>query len=611
RDYHVSETELPPPRKQDLSSESHDIGAVHTGRVTDNDSRLRVTMDATFKYGTDWDDDGEDLDGLMGGTDCDDDDSNIHEAAMEIIGDGVDQDCDTEEICYVDADDDDYRLSTTVVSTDSDCDDSGEALSTINTGDCDDTDFNIKPGVSEIAGDEVDQNCDTEELCYVDSDGDFYRTDSTVVSTNLSCADAGEATASIPNNDCDDTDNAINPGVSEIPGDEIDQNCDLDEDCFVDADDDGFRLTTTVISTGDLSCEDPGEALATDTIGDCNDNDPAVNDDATEIAGDGVDQNCDAMELCYVDVDDDDFHADITAISSNLACDGAEEADDSIPGGDCNDADNTIYPGADEIIGDEVDQNCDATEICFSDLDGDGYRTDVELPSLDIACDELGEARFDLPDGDCNDLAGVGSTIYPDAPEVVADGIDQNCDGGDACYTDFDNDTFSTGEPNRSDDLDCDDPGESDVKPPDGEGDCDDTNDQIFPGAEEITADGVDQNCDGEEICYVDADQDGFRSFDEATAPSVDVDCNTIDGEALADAGIDCEGSDDNPEKYPGARGWTEDCEFDTTDDRPFVPTDPAAPSGCACSSSTSPTGVAWVFALGLVGLMRRRTRTS
>ncbi len=80
---------------------------------------------------------------------------------------------------------------------------------------------------------------------------------------------------------------------------------------------------------------------------------------------------------------------------------------------DCDDGDDTVYPGAPEVCDDGIDQDCDgADEACPPvDSDGDGYTDDVD-------CD----------DGD--------DTVYPGAPEVCDDGIDQDCDGADeACAT--------------------------------------------------------------------------------------------------------------------------------------------------------------------------------
>lgn len=40
--------------------------------------------------------------------------------------------------------------------------------------------------------------------------------------------------------------------------------------------------------------------------------------------------------------------------------------------------------------------------------------------------------------------------------------------------------------------------------------DCDDWDPKTYPNAEELPADGTDQDCDGEECCYTDHDRDGY-----------------------------------------------------------------------------------------------------
>ena len=72
--------------------------------------------------------------------------------------------------------------------------------------------------------------------------------------------------------------------------------------------------------------------------------------------------------------------------------------------GDCNDNDATINPGAAEICGDGIDNNCNAEVDEGGDADGDGYTT----------CD-----------GDCDDN---DAAINPGAAEIC-DGIDNDCDG--------------------------------------------------------------------------------------------------------------------------------------------------------------------------------------
>ncbi len=170
-----------------------------------------------------------DDDGSPDGVDCNNIDPSIHPGAAEIPADGVDQDCDGKELCYVDSDGDGYRPDgvSTVLSADCDCDDPGEALATAPVGDCDDTKASVHPGAAEIPADGIDQDCDGKELCYVDSDGDGYRPDgvSTVLSADCDCDDPGEALATAPVGDCDDNNDLFYPGAPESC-DEGDRNCD-------------------------------------------------------------------------------------------------------------------------------------------------------------------------------------------------------------------------------------------------------------------------------------------------------------------------------------------------------------------------------------------------
>ncbi len=104
--------------------------------------------------------------------------------------------------------------------------------------------------------------------------------------------------------------NTIYPGAAEVTGDNIDQSCDGSEECYIDADNDTYRLTTT-FSSADADCNDSTEALASDPTGECNDGNGAVNPGATEIC-DGIDNDCDATtdegfspEIYYLDSDGD------------------------------------------------------------------------------------------------------------------------------------------------------------------------------------------------------------------------------------------------------------------------------------------------------------------
>jgi hypothetical protein len=75
---------------------------------------------------------------------------------------------------------------------------------------------------------------------------------------------------------------------------------------------------------------------------------------------------------------------------------------------DCDDNDDTVYPGAPEIAYDGIDQDCDGEDLI--DVDEDGY--DGEQVGGD----------------DCDD---EDPSIHPDAKEIPNDAIDQDCDGTD------------------------------------------------------------------------------------------------------------------------------------------------------------------------------------
>jgi len=89
---------------------------------------------------------------------------------------------------------------------------SGLASATVPAGDCNDADATIHPGATEVVGDQVDQNCDGHELCYVDADRDGYRDrTATATSSNTLCADPGQLPASA-GIDCCDADANVHPG---------------------------------------------------------------------------------------------------------------------------------------------------------------------------------------------------------------------------------------------------------------------------------------------------------------------------------------------------------------------------------------------------------------
>ena len=294
-----------------------------------------------------------------GGDDCDDADPLVSPAAREVCSDGRDNDCngifddfgEGEITWYLDQDGDGYgELLTSRMA----CPDHLNGTDWApRTGDCDDTDPQVNPGVEDADCDGRDENCDgvpddeAENITwYRDADQDTY---GDAGDTVMGCkAPEGYAAR---DGDCDDGDPLRHPGAVEVC-DEIDNDC-------VGGVDDGLALY-------DLWADGDGDGLG----------DPAVfapycaetRDSYTDNSLDCDDSDASLGELFWYPDADGDCHGDPVGEVSQcvsplpgVTCGGWVLAPD---GDDCDDTTELVAPGLAEVCNDGLDNNCDLADTC-------------------------------------------------------------------------------------------------------------------------------------------------------------------------------------------------------------------------------------------------------
>ena len=147
---------------------------------------------------------------------------------------------------------------------------------------------------------------------------------------------------------------------------------------YADIDGDGFGDPNSPFEV----CKKP-EGTANNNE-DCNDLDPEINPDATDIPFNGLDEDCDGEDsTTIVDDDNDGYGNDV----------------------DCDDSNPEINPNQDEEPYNGLDDDCNPSTL-DDDLDQDGF----------------------LLIDDCDDN---NAEINPDAEETPNNGIDEDCNGMD------------------------------------------------------------------------------------------------------------------------------------------------------------------------------------
>jgi hypothetical protein len=256
--------------------------------------------------------------------------------------------------------------------------------------------------------------------------------------------------------DCDDLDPTRTPGAPE--------HCDgYDENCVDGADDNALDAVTTYADEDRDGAGDPATAtlacVATTRRvldgGDCDDTDATVFSGAYETC-DGRDEDCDGAvdedaldaRTRYPDADADGY-GDAAAGVTACAATGIET------GGDCDDSDAAVFPGAEERC-DGVDTDCDgALDLgaidgtrWYTDADADGYGDAEDDGVLDCAADGRSADRFDCDDADAATNPADGGCALPAEGSVAdaaltLDGLSEG-DGVGAAHlvADLDGDTL-------------------------------------------------------------------------------------------------------------------------------------------------------------------------
>lgn len=243
-----------------------------------------------------------------------------------------------------------------------------------NDRDCDDSDPNIHPNAPELC-DNLDNNCNgdidegiPQQTYYRDADGDGY---GSLTQKIFTCQNAPPLGYALLSQDCDDADSGVYHGAVEFC-DSKDNDCNglIDDQLpqftyYADADGDGYGDSTQHISICDLTAP-AGYVISNNDCDDSPVTGATVWPGAPELC-DNADNDCDGLtdeglsqQTYYADADGDGYGNPNQTV---LSCKTQAPAGYSNLATDCNDNAAGIHPGAIDIPGNGIDEDCNGSDL--------------------------------------------------------------------------------------------------------------------------------------------------------------------------------------------------------------------------------------------------------